>query len=176
MITRNIVQADIISHCSLRCAHCSVATPYMRPSFYDIAEFEKDVHVLSKVLHLAQFLLIGGEPLLVPNLADYVRVSRESGICDWVSMTTNGLELENASEELLTSFDLIVVSVYHNIGEARTEKLRRGLHKLVKLQKHGCFKHLVTLDTQYFRFSEVDARIEDDLLVRRIWDECTQKE
>lgn len=176
MITRNILEADIVSHCSLRCTHCSVAAPYMRPSFYDIAEYEKDVHVLSKVLHLSQFRMLGGEPFLVPNLADYVRIARESGICDWVSVTTNGLALEKISEELLTSFDMIVVSIYHSISESQTDMLRRGLQKLIPLQKQGRFKNLVLLDTQDFRLAEVDARIEDDTLVNRIWKECAQKE
>ena len=160
----------------LRCAHCAVGSPYLRPSFYDLAQFEKDVNVLAQAMHLGQFRLIGGEPLMVPNLSEYVSVARASGLCDWLSTTTNGILLERATEDLLTSFDLIVVSIYHNLGDARNEQILRGLQKLIPLEGQGRLKHVVIVDTDDFRLAEIDCRIDDPVLVRRIWDECSQKE
>lgn len=174
MLTRNILEADLLNHCMLRCAHCAVASPYLKPSYYPLEQFEKDVHALAGVIHLGQFRMIGGEPLMVKNLAEYVKIARASGLTDWVSMTTNGVLLEKADPDLLTSFDLIVVSLYHGTGH--DESLLHGMHKLMRLEKKGDLKHVVICDTADFRFAELDTRIEDNELVQRIWRECTQKE
>lgn len=172
MLSRHILEADLLNHCMLRCAHCAVASPYLKPSYYPLDQFEKDVNALSQVIHLGQFRLIGGEPLMVKNLAEYVKIARASGLSDWVSMTTNGVLLERTDPDLLTSFDLIVVSLYHDIGH----DLLQGLHKLMRLEKKGNLKHVVICDTADFRLAEFDTRIEDEELVGRIWKECTQKE
>ena len=173
MINIFAAEIDLVSHCNLRCHHCSVASPYMKHRIYDLSEFKNDIYALSKVIHMDNHIkFIGGEPLLAQNIAEYAKVIRESGISDRVAIITNGILLETADEEGLASFDFINISIYDNLPEAVLAKVQRGIERLKTIVPE--YKIDVLAPRHEFFMSEVDCRI-DDQTVNRIWHECWQK-
>ena len=71
-------------------------------------------HMLSRCYH-AQFVrLLGGDPLLHPDLPSVIDAARRSEVCDFVSVTTDGLRLLRVKTEIWSSIDVVEVALYSN--------------------------------------------------------------
>lgn len=119
--------------CNLSCKSCGHASPFYKKNFYTFDEFERDVQELAKVFHCENFVILGGEPLILgEKLRDYVRVLRESGICDKIKIITNGI-LAPRNTEVLKLFDIVVVSLYDHEHrptiERWAEENKAGFHE-----------------------------------------------
>lgn len=99
-------------HCNLRCAGCSHVSPFSSRRTPDAEELRRELASLGRFVHAHELRLVGGEPLLNPAIAELAQVARESGICDIVSVTTNGLLLHRMPEELLRHLDALTVTLY----------------------------------------------------------------
>ena len=60
----------------------------------------------------AIFKLVGGEPLLHPQLVDIIRGVRDTGIAPVISITTNGLKLGDMTDEFWQAVDALTISRY----------------------------------------------------------------
>ncbi len=72
------LQFQVVDHCNLNCVSCMTASPLAKPYFADINEFEKDLRRMSDLTgkHISTFGLLGGEPLLHPNIGDFAEMAR----------------------------------------------------------------------------------------------------
>jgi MoaA/NifB/PqqE/SkfB family radical SAM enzyme len=69
---------DIVGHCNLNCRSCSHFSPLVKEEYLDIGEYERSCKKLSELTkRLKQVAFLGGEPLLHPNLLDFVIVARK---------------------------------------------------------------------------------------------------
>ena len=109
--TRSL-EAHIVDHCNLTCAQCCSLSPLLAPWFADPASLATDLRRAARVLQPAVFKLVGGEPLLHPQLADIVQAVRESGIAPRVSLTTNGLKLDAMPDAVWQAIDGLTISRY----------------------------------------------------------------
>lgn len=98
--------------CNMRCADCLHLTPYTTTPLPSLSSFAADLERLSPVLHTPEFRLLGGEPLLNPDLAEMARMVRESGIADSIAVTTNGLLLHRMDEKVWQHVDILGVTLY----------------------------------------------------------------
>lgn len=92
-LRRPAIEFNLTQHCNLRCAHCDHASSMLPKGFADLTSFTRDVEVLSTVLSAGEFKFVGGEPLLHPQLLDFLRVAKESQIADRLILVTNGVLL-----------------------------------------------------------------------------------
>lgn len=106
------IQFSAAHHCNLRCAHCSHLSPFVPPRLPSLQAFAADLRRLSQVLRARTIVLLGGEPLLNPDLAEMARLARESGIARTVTVTTNGLLLGRMRQEFWRHVDVVRVSLY----------------------------------------------------------------
>ena len=106
----------IVDHCNNSCARCSQLAPISKPHFMSPESLWLDLKRFSQVAHVDILHLIGGEPLLHPNLMECLRVSYHSHIAEHVCVYTNGKLLRNLDGEFWDSglFDTIRLSVYAN--------------------------------------------------------------
>ena len=87
--------------CGCGCFGCSVFSQHADAKFYDIKEFEKEVKHLAKLTDglIGHFELQGGEPLLHPQINEFLVILRkyfpESGI--WI--ITNGILLPKQKDD-----------------------------------------------------------------------------
>lgn len=96
------VEINVIKNCNLNCKGCShFANLFDKKTVYDIEEYKKDITELSEKFHVVQLRLMGGEPLLVENIHEYIEFTRkifpEADIC----VVTNGILLNENKKELL---------------------------------------------------------------------------
>ena len=112
----NSIEYSVSYHCNLQCIQCSHLSPYMNEPFPHIDGFKDDLFRLSEVLHAKVIRLLGGEPLLNPDIDKFVAIAKQSGIADMVMVTTNGLLLHRMSDAFWQNVDEVLVSLYPNVS------------------------------------------------------------
>jgi GTP 3',8-cyclase len=114
MIQLNCLQSGIVDHCNNHCACCSMCSPVSRPRYMSPETLREDLRAFSKIAHAGTFNVVGGEPLLHPNLLTILRYVKESSIADHLYIYTNGKLLRRMPEEFWTLFDGMHLSQYAN--------------------------------------------------------------
>jgi len=88
------IEFNLSTKCSLRCKHCSNFIPCINTdehSFITINDFKSQIDNLLKAVHkVKNLLLIGGEPLLVKNLDEYLEYACSKKKIERVWIVTNG--------------------------------------------------------------------------------------
>jgi organic radical activating enzyme len=99
-------------HCNLHCADCWAVSPYLSAHFPSLGQMEADLSLLGAVLHARELRLLGGEPLLNPELGELAQMGKQSGIAESVAIFTNGRLLHKMDELTWRNIDSLMVSVY----------------------------------------------------------------
>jgi organic radical activating enzyme len=96
----NHFAVPIVEHCNLRCRFCDHFAPLAREEFADIRVFEKDFARLSGLLKgkVDYISLMGGEPLLHPQINDFLSVAGKYFPKTKIRIVTNGILLLKQSE------------------------------------------------------------------------------
>ena len=111
-IQTRALEYSVAYHCNLTCAACSHMSPHQPKHLSSLESFAADVKRLSEALHAKDIRLLGGEPLLHPEIVGFLKAARRSGIADTVMVTTNGLLLSSMKDEFWENVDFIWVSLY----------------------------------------------------------------
>lgn len=130
-IQTNSIEYSVSYHCNLRCYQCSHLSPLMKAHFPPVDGFRDDLLHLSEVLHARVLRLLGGEPLLNPEIDKFVAIAKQSGIADMVMVTTNGLLLHRMSEDFWKNADAVLVCLYPDVplkGSYTSFKQRAKVH------------------------------------------------
>jgi organic radical activating enzyme len=164
-LIRSSVEYSITEHCNIRCHACAHASPLLPENFAGLSGFVRDFEALASVFHSGQLRIVGGEPLLHPQLLDFVREAKRIGIADVIVLYTNGVLLHRAPPELWHLIDELYVSAYpgvrRRLGDEECERL--------------CREHGVALTIEHFKtFSQtlIGKRIENPRLVTAIYRAC----
>ena len=154
-----------MAHCNLRCYGCNHFCAYAPEWFASPEAFRRDVDLLARYVRVRWFKFLGGEPLLHPDLLEFVRIVRESGLADRVRVGTNGLLLARQPASFWREVDSVVVTVYPST-EARVdlELFRR------RAREHGT-QLLVNRRPRFYE-PVVDFPMKDPRLVRLIFASC----
>ncbi|GHU43511.1 hypothetical protein FACS1894190_14100 [Spirochaetia bacterium] len=85
----------VSEHCNLNCKGCLHFSTLAEKKFYDIAIFERDCQRISELTNgvLCDLNLLGGEPLLNPNLCDFFPIAKKYFPKTQVVVVTNGILL-----------------------------------------------------------------------------------
>lgn len=85
----------IAEHCNLSCYSCNHFSPLAEPEFSNLDNTEKDLQRLAELSdgNIPKIYIVGGEPLLNPQIIEYMRISRRNFPNSIVEIITNGLLL-----------------------------------------------------------------------------------
>lgn len=111
VVTRSL-EAHVVDHCNLTCAECCSLSPLLPRRLTEPDALARDLAAARRVVAPAVFKLVGGEPLLHPEIVEMVRVARRSGIAPRISLTTNGLKLARMPDALWQELDGLTISRY----------------------------------------------------------------
>jgi len=94
-------EVNINKHCNLKCCGCDHFAPLADEDFYDINEYKSDIERLSYIFDGAAgtILLLGGEPLLNPQINQYASIARKNFPEAKIAIITNGILLESMEEK-----------------------------------------------------------------------------
>lgn len=118
---------DITSKCNLKCAHCYNQERYWEKAnlFPDIAD-EDIIVMIDKMIELkfTRIHLLGGEPLLCPNLKFIIEYGRKKGL--EVSMVTNGTMLTLEQYKIFMDQGVLSINVSLDGTKKEDNDLIRG--------------------------------------------------
>jgi MoaA/NifB/PqqE/SkfB family radical SAM enzyme len=97
-------EVPICEHCNLNCKGCGAFSPLVKEHCIDTAEYERDCARLSLLCGgIVEYVdLLGGEPLLHPEILKIIEITRRyfNGA---INIITNGIKLPSMTEEFWLS-------------------------------------------------------------------------
>lgn len=94
------VEFHLVDHCNLNCAHCDHFTPLAKENFVEIEKIIEDFKKLKKVFdNVGKIYILGGEPLLHPDLLKIFAPLREIYPKSEIIIITNGILLNKQEDE-----------------------------------------------------------------------------
>lgn len=92
------VEAHVVDHCNLNCRGCGHFSPVSPPRFLDPATFARDIERMAQLFdRIERVHLLGGEPLLHPDVLSFTAAARAAVPDAAVGLITNGLLLPRMS-------------------------------------------------------------------------------
>lgn len=94
-------EVDIVSHCNLNCRSCSQFSCIAEEEYIDVNKMERDFARLGELFEgeAYRIYLIGGEPLLHPQITECMKIARKYFPNGEISIFTNGVLLLKCNEE-----------------------------------------------------------------------------
>jgi hypothetical protein len=89
----------LTDHCNLNCKGCAHFSSLCKPWFVDPTDFAEDMKVMSERVRVQQIFLLGGEPLLHPEIVPLMKTARHCFPKTRICTATNGLLLMRMSDE-----------------------------------------------------------------------------
>lgn len=160
------LELNIAHHCNLSCRRCSHLSPAANKYFMPPEQILKDLGLLAKYCQTRQVRLLGGEPLLHPELLQVIEAVRESGIGGIIRVVTNGILLNKMPELFWENVDQVQICLYPGVGIAPQQ---------LKLFQQRATNFNVKLIIKYvnsFRESFSELGTGDKELIRRIFLTC----
>lgn len=87
------VETHLVEHCNLNCQMCTHFSPLAHPHYASVETFSHDMQRLKELFsdHVSYIMLLGGEPLLHPQLTEFLDTARRNFPTTEVILYTNGL-------------------------------------------------------------------------------------
>lgn len=92
-------EIHVTDHCNLNCRGCAHFSNISPPWFADPEAFRSDMQVMGRLFRVDQIYVLGGEPLLHPDLVRFLDISREVFPETRIYLLTNGLLLTKMPDE-----------------------------------------------------------------------------
>lgn len=155
------LEINITNKCNLSCRGCSHLSPICTEHKFDIDKLCLSLNRLSTVFHCQTVRLLGGEPFLAADLPKIIHIVRESNICDYITVVSNGLLIKEKHKQILQNIDVLEISNHH-VGTF--------VDRIKALAKSNC--KLVILDFDAFRESYSEQGTNDTGLIEQIYKTC----
>lgn len=140
------IELNAVWHCNLACVACTHASPVSPTGLADAGTVRRDLSRLGQVADIDEIRILGGEPLLHPDLPGLLRAVREAGLSSTVRLSTNGTRLHATDFGWLDLVDEVHISRYPGTRvrpEAIEELTRRCREtgKTLILKDFHSFRH-----------------------------------
>ncbi|EHL04234.1 radical SAM domain protein [Desulfitobacterium hafniense DP7] len=92
------IEINLADHCNLNCQFCDHYSQLSKPYCLDISTYERDIKRLAELSngHIGILKLQGGEPLLNPDIAKFVRITRKYFPKTKIKLFSNGILLKKS--------------------------------------------------------------------------------
>lgn len=129
------LEVGIVEYCNLNCKGCSHFSPLAgKTEYISVNEYEQDLKQLSHLLPIIyKIRLLGGEPLLHPDLNEIIRITRRYYPLTEIHVVTNGLLLLSKEKDFKIWADnniCVDISLY-----PPTELIKNNIEKVLVCYK-----------------------------------------
>ncbi len=145
------LETNLVDHCNLNCKSCGHFSNIADKSFYDVSAFEKDMQRLAELFSdIKKIRLMGGEPLLHPELVKLMGISRKCFPNSWIVIVTNGILLAEKDDlfwkSCLENNIAIEMTTYPIKLKLETIKRRAEKHSVVFSQDRSVEKFVAFMN------------------------------
>ena len=117
----------------MNCKNCDHFSPLAEPNFPKIKDFERDIKRFAQISNkeLDTLKLLGGEPLLNPQIIDFMRIARENLPNTNIQIVTNGILLNEQKENFWHACKKynVIISVTKYPLNLDFDKIKNTAHK-----------------------------------------------
>lgn len=126
----NYLETNVVDHCNLNCKGCAHFSNIYYNNYVDLADYERDIKLISQKFNVYYFRILGGEPLLHPNFSELLNISRRILPNTKIVVVSNGLLLDKLDEKVIKSFvdNNIIISI--SLYEPTSKKIDKILNIL----------------------------------------------
>ena len=153
------LEISITEHCNLNCARCSNFSPLAKDHFADLDIFKQSIIKLAQISaqRIDEIRLIGGEPLLNPDIIEYFEIIRLHLPKTRLSLFTNGILLPEQSHEFYNYIETNNVRIF--ISDYFDGKLKEDI--LIICNLFNLNDHIRFIDTagELKEFNNIDIDI-----------------
>ena len=97
------LEYHVADHCNLNCKYCTHYSPLVQePVFTDLEKFKLDLQLLKeRIDDIGVIRILGGEPLLNPQLSEFITYTRRLYPKAVITVVTNGLLIDRIDHNLI---------------------------------------------------------------------------
>lgn len=149
------IEINLIDNCNLKCKACThFSSIFPDGCIYEMNSYVADIKQLRKIGRIARIRLLGGEPLLIDNIDEYAKITREVFPESDIEIVTNGLlipQIEIQKLERIKEYKIgFVISAYQptmKIKDIIEQRLTTaGVWWCFEGELIECFSRNMTLD------------------------------
>lgn len=124
-----MLEVNLTDHCNLKCRSCDHYSNFAKKQILNINEFTRDIERLSQLCagSLEAIKLVGGEPLLNPDIIDFINITRKNFPYSRIPLITNGLLLLNMNDDFWVA--LAENNVLLHVTEYPTKVDYKAIHE-----------------------------------------------
>ena len=145
----NYLEINIVDQCNLNCKGCAHFSNICDSNFVSLDKYKQDLEIIAKKFYLYNFRLLGGEPLLHPQLPELVDTTRKILPNSRIIIVTNGLLINRLDDSVLKKLSenniIISISLY--------EPTFQILNNIIDILKQYNINYLINDD--HFKNPEV---------------------
>ena len=159
-------ELNVVHHCNMSCRGCTHLAPVLEKHFADPNTVFNDFSILGKYYRPKSVKILGGEPLLHPNLLQVIDAVRSSELTNYIHIVTNGQLLAEMPDSFWEKVDEVQISVYPR---------REISHEHLKIFQQKAKLYSVAFEYFYFdnfRESYSELGTTDTKLVQQIYSTC----
>ena len=138
------LEFHVADHCNMNCKYCEHYSGLVKtPKFTNLKSFTKDFEQLKKFIDdIGMMRILGGEPLLNPDINEYVKLSRKLYPLTKIFVVTNAILLPKMSDEFFETLKENNVGIHISFYPP----LERKMPEIKKLlQEKGVKFHIFPL-------------------------------
>lgn len=127
------LEFHVADHCNLNCKYCTHYSPLVtQPVYTEYEHFAADLRQLKKhIIDIGIIRILGGEPLLNPELGKFIELAREVYPASIITVVTNGLlidRLEPSLIEVMKNMAFFHISFYPPLKD-KVQEIQRFLYE-----------------------------------------------
>lgn len=111
-VSTRALEYHVADHCNLHCDHCCSFSPILKKWLADPAEFERDLIAIRPLVAPEFLKIVGGEPLLHPELETLLVIAKRLQVGPRIQLTTNAFLIERLTDRGWECLDMLAVSLY----------------------------------------------------------------
>jgi len=160
-----VLEINVTEHCNLRCQHCDHSSPLLQPRLLSPAGVYDELSVLSAALKALELRIVGGEPLLHPDLVEVISEARRAQFARKITLVTNGTLLHRMPRAIWRLIDGMWISLYPDVKRSYDSRELRQ-----EANRHGVW--IWEKECRNFDASLLGVKTENDALVAFIYERC----
>lgn len=166
------LEFHVADHCNLNCKYCTHYAPLVtKPVFTEYEGLKKDIRQLKSLIDdIGVIRILGGEPLLNPELGRYIRLVRSLYPASIITVVTNGLLVTGMTQELIRDMkeNLAFIHIsYYPPMEKQIQKVQEFLYE------NGIPYTITAKITEFQKTQTLQENPDEDFFYRCFQATCT---
>lgn len=166
------LEYHVADHCNLNCKYCTHYSPLVpQPVYTDYERFGADLRQLKKyIVDIGVIRILGGEPLLNPELGRFIELTRELYPASIITVVTNGMLIDRLDPALIETMKKNMAFFHISFYPPLQDKVQ-GIREF--LYEQGIPYTITPLITEFHKIQTMKPHQDEDFFYSCFQASCT---